>query len=193
MTKLGLTPPYLSGHFLIAMPAMSDPRFAQTVIYMCAHDENGAMGLVVNKPLESVTFTDLLKTLEIEVPEGIAPQPLPVHAGGPVETSRGFVLHSKDYVCEGSMVIDDRLALTATLEVLRAVSADEGPDQALFALGYAGWAAGQLDQELQDNGWLTVPGDPALIFDEDNETKWMRALGKLGINPTSLSGDAGHA
>lgn len=193
MTKLGLTPPYLSGHFLIAMPAMSDPRFAQTVIYMCAHDENGAMGLVVNKPLESVTFNDLLKTLEIEVPEGIAPQPLPVHAGGPVETSRGFVLHSKDYICEGSMVIDDRLALTATLEVLRAVSADEGPDQALFALGYAGWAAGQLDQELQDNGWLTVPGDPALIFDEVNETKWMRALGKLGINPTSLSGDAGHA
>ncbi len=185
------TGPYLEGHLLVAMPTMADPRFAHTVIYMCAHSEEGAMGLVVNKLLESLSFSDLLEQLEIEtetVDERIC-----VHFGGPVEAARGFVLHSTDYTHEATMQVDDDFALTATVDVLKAMAAGNGPRLSMLALGYAGWAPGQLDREIQENGWLTVPADEELVFDEAQDGKWERAVGRLGIDPGNLSGFAGRA
>jgi putative transcriptional regulator len=182
---------YLTGHFLIAMPAMPDPRFARTVIYVCAHSAEGAMGLVINKPLNSITFPDLLEQLDIEPTDLV--RDLPVQQGGPVESGRGFVLHSADFLREGTMVVDDDVALTATVDILRAIAAGDGPREHLLALGYAGWAPGQLDQEIQANGWLHVPSDHDILFDRDLSTKWERAIAKLGVSPAMLSGEAGHA
>ena len=185
------TGPYLEGHLLVAMPAMADPRFAHTVIYMCAHSEDGAMGLVVNKLLESLSFSDLLEQLEIETET--VDERIRVHFGGPVEAARGFVLHSTDYTHEATMQVDDDFALTATVDVLKAMAAGNGPRLSMLALGYAGWAPGQLDREIQENGWLTVPADEELVFDEAQDGKWERAVGRLGIDPGNLSGFAGRA
>ena len=182
---------YLTGQLLVAMPNMADPRFARTVIYMCAHNSDGAMGLVVNKPMPSLTFADLLEQLEIEPAAEVAD--LRVQVGGPVETGRGFVLHTTDFVREGTMMVDDHIALTATVDILRAIANGEGPDSHLLALGYAGWGPGQLDSEIQANGWLHAPADDAILFDADLSTKWERAIAKLGVTPAMLSGDAGHA
>ena len=182
---------YLTGHFLIAMPSMPDPRFARSVIYICAHSADGAMGLMVNKPLTSISFSDLLEQLDIEPTDRV--RDLQVQQGGPVESGRGFVLHSADFVREGTMVVDDDIALTATVDILRAIAAGEGPREHLLALGYAGWAPGQLDQEIQANGWLHVASDHNILFDHDLATKWDRAIGKLGVSPAMLSGEAGHA
>ncbi|MDP6350913.1 MAG: YqgE/AlgH family protein [Alphaproteobacteria bacterium] len=182
---------YLSGRLLIAMPNMSDPRFARSVVYLCSHNVDGAMGLVVNKLIGSLSFSDLLKQMEIE-PEDVDDE-FRVHFGGPVESGRGFVLHSKDYQSEATMHVDGEIALTATIDVLRSIADGKGPNRALFALGYAGWAPGQLDSEIQANGWLHVDADNNLVFDHEHETKWERAVAKVGIDLSLLSTDAGHA
>jgi putative transcriptional regulator len=191
MTYVSQNPDTLAGHLLIAMPAMPDPRFARSVIYLCAHGEEGAMGLVVNRLMDAISFHELLDQLEIESP-GIVPG-VRVHFGGPVEQARGFVLHSTDFVREGSLVVDDEVALTATVDILRAIAEGRGPKHRLFALGYAGWGPGQLDAEIHANGWLNVPADASLLFDENLDTKWERAIAKIGANPMMLSGEAGHA
>lgn len=181
----------LSGQLLIAMPQMEDPRFARTVVYMCAHSDDGAMGLVVNRLIDSMRFDALLDHLGLET--DTSHPDLPVHFGGPVESSRGFVLHSTDFVQDSTLLIDDDVALTATTEMLRAIADGGGPESCLLALGYAGWGAGQLDQEIQDNGWLLVPADDQLLFGTDNDSKWEGAMTKLGIDLSLLSSEAGHA
>jgi putative transcriptional regulator len=183
--------PSLSGQLLVAMPQMSDPRFARTVVYLCAHSSDGAMGLVVNRLIDSLTFGNLLSQLGVEAEGG--PADMPVHFGGPVESSRGFVLHSSDYLQDSTLVIDDEIALTATIDVLRAIASGAGPRHRVLALGYAGWAPGQLDAEIQANGWLLVPADLDLVFGDENDAKWERAIAKLGIDLSLLSSEAGHA
>ena len=180
----------LAGSLLVAMPTMPDERFARTVIYVCVHNPDGAMGLVVNRILDDLTLDGLLRQLDLKPSRYLGD---PIHVGGPVETSRGFVLHSRDYIHDGTLVIDDRFALTATVEVLKAIATGHGPARAVLALGYAGWAAGQLDGEIQANGWLLVPADDELVFGRDNDAKWGRALAKLGIDPALLSAEAGRA
>lgn len=182
---------YLEGHLLVAMPNMPDPRFARSVIYLCAHTSDGAMGLVINKLIESLSFPDLLQQLGIEGSQ--SGDQILVHFGGPVEAARGFVLHSTDYVHDATMVVDDDFALTATVDVLKALADGRGPQKSLLALGYAGWAPGQLDTEIQNNGWLTVPADTDLVFGFDNEQKWQDAVSLLGIDLGKLSAIAGHA
>jgi putative transcriptional regulator len=182
---------FLTGQLLIAMPAMADPRFQQSVIYICAHTAEGAMGLVLNRPIVKPTFDDLLKQLQV------APMPpvrqIKLCAGGPVENARGFVLHTSDWTGEGSLKVDDQMALTASLDVLKVIAEGGGPRECVLALGYAGWGPGQLDQEFQQNAWLSVPADEPLLFDSDHDTKWRRALAKLHIDPLLLSDTAGHA
>lgn len=182
---------YLTGQLLIAMPQMQDPRFARSVIYMCAHTGDGAMGLVLNKVIDSVSFPDLLDQLEItpsSETEGIR-----VHFGGPVETGRGFVLHSTDYHDEATMVIGDEMGLTADLDIVKAIADGSGPERRILALGYAGWGPGQLDEEIQENGWLSLPADRELVFGGAPSTKWEQAMGSMGIDYSKLSGSAGHA
>lgn len=182
---------YLEGQLLIAMPSMQDPRFERTVIYMCAHSAQGAMGLVVNKLADHISFHDLLDQLTIDVPE--VENEIRVHVGGPVETGRGFVLHSGDYQQESTLLVNPEFGLTATVDILRSIAVGEGPRRSLLALGYAGWAPGQLDNEIQENGWLHTPADLDLVFDSDLERKWERSINKLGIDVSFLSSDAGHA
>jgi putative transcriptional regulator len=181
----------LAGQLLVAMPQMQDERFARSVILMCYHNEEGAMGLVVNKPIDQLTLPKLLQQLDIAA-EGLKGAPR-VHFGGPVEEGRGFVLHSADYVEDGTMIIADSLALTATLDILRAIGRGAGPRRCLLALGYAGWGPQQLDAEMQANGWLNLAADEEIVFDASGGDKWTRSLAKLGIDPLALSGDAGHA
>ena len=182
---------YLTGQFLIAMPTMGDPRFERTVIYMCAHSADGAMGLVVNRVASEIDFPELLNQLEIET-DGIK-NPIPVLTGGPVETGRGFVLHSMDYSQDSTLKVTDEVGLTATVDILRAIAEGEGPAKSLLTLGYAGWSSGQLDNEIQANGWLNVSSDTSILFDEDLNSKWDRAVRKVGIDPSFLSAEAGHA
>ena len=182
---------YLTGQLLVAMPQMEDSRFVRSVIYMCAHTAEGAMGLVINKLMDNISFPDLLDQLNLAGSE--APDGVNVHFGGPVETGRGFVLHSADYVQDATLVIDDTVALTATIDILKAIATGEGPKFSLLALGYAGWGPGQLDDELQRNGWLSVPADDGLIFGEGLDDRWERAIAKLGIDAGMLSGAAGRA
>jgi putative transcriptional regulator len=181
----------LAGQLLVAMPQMQDPRFARSVIIMCAHNEEGAMGLVINKLIDQITMPELMRQLGIEA-AGVSGQP-GVHFGGPVEAGRGFVLHSSDYVENGTLMVGTSLALTATLDILRAIGRGEGPRRSLLALGYAGWGPGQLDGEIQANGWLNVAADDEIVFGTGLAEKWDRALAKLGVHPMTLSGDAGHA
>ena len=181
----------LAGQLLVAMPQMADPRFARTVVYLCAHSADGAMGLVVNRLIDSLTFESLLEQIGVEQTDGSGD--LPIHFGGPVEASRGFVLHTTDYLQDSSLVIEDEIALTATVDVLRAIAQGDGPRRRVLALGYAGWAAGQLDAEIQANGWLLVPADLDLVFGLDNDAKWERAIAKIGIDLSLLSSEAGHA
>ncbi|WP_420134125.1 YqgE/AlgH family protein [Rhodopseudomonas sp.] len=190
---------YLDGQLLIAMPVMEDERFARSVIYICAHSSEGAMGIIVNRPAGSIDFPELLVQLDIvEKPEQIK---LPDHAesmkvlrGGPVETGRGFVLHSSDFfIKDATLPIDEGISLTATVDILKAIASGSGPKRAILALGYAGWAPGQLETEIQDNGWLHCDADADLVFGNDIEEKYTRALHKLGIEPGMLSAEAGHA
>lgn len=192
MAVAGKDKPYLAGQLLVAMPGMMDPRFTKTVIYMCAHNADGAMGLVVNKLIESLSFPDLLAQLGIES-VGIGDQ-IKIHFGGPVESSRGFVLHSPDYRRDATLIVDEQVALTATVDILKAIAIGSGPRRSLLALGYAGWGPGQLDDEIKANGWLHVAADDDLVFGAGNvEDKWDRAMAKLGIDPRMLSDSAGHA
>src|SRR5690242_1709077 len=170
----------LTGQLLIAMPQMMDPRFARSVVYVCAHSEDeGAMGLVINKLFEAVTMDELFTHLKLD--PGTIARSNPVHFGGPVEPGRGFVLHTTDYHEDATLVVGDGLGVTATLDILRAIGRGAGPRRSLLALGYAGWAPGQLDAEMQANGWLSVAADSDLVFDPDLGGKWQRALAKLGI------------
>jgi len=172
---------------------MGDPFFTHSVVYLCAHSEDaGAMGLIVNKTIDSLTIDELYAQLKIE-PVTHAKHQQPVHFGGPVATGQGFVLHSADYHDQGTLDIGDEFALTATVDILRASGMDEGPRQALIALGYAGWGPGQLDSEIKANGWLLVAADTGLVFDAEIDSKWQRALAKLGVSPEMLSGESGRA
>ena len=191
MSAEGESAGYLTGQLLVAMPQMEDSRFVRSVIYLCAHSAEGAMGLVVNKLMDNISFPDLLDQLDLAGSD--APDGIKVHFGGPVETGRGFVLHSADYVQDATLVIDDTVALTATIDILKAIAAGQGPKHSLLALGYAGWGPGQLDDEIQRNGWLSVPADDGLIFGKGLDDRWERAIAKLGINAGMLSGFAGRA
>ena len=182
---------YLAGQMLIAMPQMRDARFSRSVVYLCAHTKEGAMGLVINRMFNGLSFPDLLEQLNIE-PTPLC-DPIKIHFGGPVEAGRGFVLHSTDYVQETTLVVNDEVGLTATIDVLKAIATGEGPARSLLALGYAGWGAGQLDNEIRDNAWLSVEPDDELLFGMDIDHKWERAIAKIGVDFSMLSGDAGHA
>lgn len=188
---------YLDGQFLVAMPGMKDDRFARSVIYVCAHNDEGAMGLIINQS-QDLGFSDLLVQLGvIEERETIkmpaSARDIIVRHGGPVDRSRGFVLHTDDYVVESSMQVDNEVCLTATVDILRAISTGGGPHRALMALGYAGWGAGQLEGEIAENGWLTCPADSDMLFDGDMDTKYERILAHIGVNLVHFSETAGHA
>jgi putative transcriptional regulator len=190
---------YLDGQMLIAMPGMRDERFSRSLIYVCAHSSEGAMGIVVNHPAAHINFPDLLVQLEVIPATDLIQLPSHVGAvkvlrGGPVETGRGFVLHSADFFIENSTLpIDEGICLTATLDILKAIARGKGPMSAVLALGYAGWAPGQLETEIQENGWLNCNADSELIFGADIDGKYDRALRKLGIEVGMLSSEAGHA
>ena len=190
---------YLDGQLLIAMPAMADSRFSRTVIYLCAHSEDGAMGIIVNQHAPNISFGELLEQLNITPLENRISMSrgrpkMEVHVGGPVETGRGFVLHSADYYAEDSTLpIDEGVCLTATLDILRAIADGKGPDKALLALGYAGWAPGQLETEIHANGWLHCPCDAGLLFDGHVNDKYDRAMAKIGIDASRLVNDSGRA
>ena len=182
----------LMGQLLIAMPQMMDPRFARSVVYVCAHcEDEGAMGLVVNKLFEALTMDELFTHLKLD--PGSLGRSRPVYFGGPVEPGRGFVLHTADYREEATLVVADGLAVTATLDILRAIGKGDGPRHSLLALGYAGWAPGQLEDEIQRNGWLSCAADEELLFGNDLDSKYVNALHKLGVDPAMLSSEAGHA
>lgn len=190
---------FLDGQLLVAMPGMMDDRFARSVIYLCAHSEEGAMGIVVNQPSRVKNFPELLVQLQVIAPQERISLPhgaeeIQVLSGGPVQTDRGFVLHTPDFFLDNSTLpIDDGVSLTATVDILRAIAAGEGPNRAVLALGYAGWDAGQLEDEIQKNGWLHCPADPALLFDRDLASKYTRALRSMGVELERLSSSAGHA
>ncbi|MGP1355973.1 YqgE/AlgH family protein [Roseicyclus sp.] len=186
-------PADLTGKLLIAMPGMGDPRFASAVVFLCAHSPEGAMGLIVNKRMDEVTFSEMLEQLEIASPGAV--RDVPVCYGGPVEPRRGFVLHSSDYRPRGEegLTVDGRFSMTATLDILEDIANGRGPKQALLALGYAGWGPGQLEAEIAQNGWLTAEASPDLVFGHRMEGKWEAALKSLGIHPLMLSSEAGHA
>jgi putative transcriptional regulator len=190
---------FLDGQMLIAMPSMGDERFARTVIYMCAHSADGAMGIVVNQPAANISFSDLLVQLEVVRSAELIRLPprvggVKVLKGGPVDTQRGFVLHSADFFIENSTLpIDDGVCLTATLDILKAIARGDGPASAVLALGYAGWAPGQLENEIHQNGWLHCAADRELIFGSDTDAKYTLALKKIGIDVGMLSTEAGHA
>src|SRR5436190_1312680 len=190
---------FLDGQMLIASPGMQDERFSRSLIYMCAHSSEGAMGIVVNQPAAHISFPDLLVKLDV-IPKAEKIQlpsragDLTVLKGGPVETERGFVLHSADFFIENSTLpIDEGICLTATLDILKAIARGQGPASAILALGYAGWSPGQLENELQANGWLHCSADPDLIFGNDINAKYNRAMEKIGVRPGMLSSDVGHA
>ena len=184
---------------LIAMPSMGDDRFSRSVIYICAHSSDGAMGIIVNQPAANISFADLLVQLDVIPASDLIELPssaggVKVLKGGPVETERGFVLHSSDFFIENSTLpIDDGICLTATLDILKAIARGDGPANAVLALGYAGWAPGQLESEIHQNGWLHCSADPELVFGQDNDGKYTKALKKIGIDLGMLSSEAGHA
>jgi len=191
MTTPGSDSGFLEGQLLVAMPTMTDQRFERTVIYLISHTSRGAMGLGVNKPMPQLSFPALLEQVKIDLTP--INSDIIIHSGGPVETGRGFVLHSADYVREATVMVGPSIALTATIDVLRAMAEGSGPRRALLALGYAGWGPGQLETEIQANAWLTVPADEGLIFGSEEDRKWTRAVAKLGIDLSHLSSEAGHA
>tara|TARA_S200000501_G_scaffold377487_1_gene436060 strand:+ start:1889 stop:2467 length:579 start_codon:yes stop_codon:yes gene_type:complete len=182
---------YFTGQLLIAMPGIMDERFYKTVIYICAHSEDGAMGLILNHIMTGISFQELLEQLEIDgVTTSIDP---PIHFGGPVDVGRGFVLHTNDFKQEGTIEVDEKIFLTSTMDILKAIAKGDGPRKSLLALGYAGWSAGQLDEEIRANGWLQAPADDDLLFGADQRSKWEKSIAKIGINPVMLSGESGHA
>jgi putative transcriptional regulator len=188
---------FLDGQFLIAMPGMLDKNFERSVVYICAHSEDGAMGFIINRP-QPMSFTDVLLHLQLVDEDDLIRLPdqtvdFPIRSGGPVESGRGFVLHSDDYTSESSIPVSDEISLTATLDIVRAISRGEGPRRGMLMLGYAGWGAGQLENEIAANGWLTCPASDDLIFDTPIEEKYNRALALMGVTPATLSMEVGHA
>lgn len=188
---------FLDGQFLIAMPGLAEGAFERSVVYICAHSKAGAMGFIINRS-QQITFTDVLLHLKmmdqndaIMLPDDT--RKFPIQCGGPVESGRGFVLHSDDYASESSMPVSDDISLTSTLDIVRAISNGRGPDRATMLLGYAGWAPGQLENEIANNGWLNCPASEELIFDRTLENKYDRALALMGVDPRMLSAQAGHA
>jgi putative transcriptional regulator len=184
-------PGYLTGQLLIAMPQMQDTRFERSVIYLCVHNADGAMGLVINQLADELSLPDLLEQLGID--SGEDEVGMPIHVGGPVESGRGFVLHTSDYAQGSTIQVNETVSLTATVDILKDIAEGRGPRRALLALGYAGWGAGQLDGEIQQNSWLNVNADESLLFGDQPDTKWEQSLAKLGIDLSLLSGEAGHA
>jgi putative transcriptional regulator len=186
-------PGYLTGQLLVAMPGMTDKRFARAVIYMCVHSmDEGAMGLIINKPMPDVSFGDILQNLNIQPRSDICSN-IQVHRGGPVQTQLGFILHSSEYQKSGTLLVDSEIALSTTTEILKAIAEGNGPTRNLMALGYAGWDSRQLDDEIKRNAWLNVPADADLLFSDDYDSKWNKAIAKLGISAHMLSSEAGHA
>ena len=188
---------FLDGQFLIAMPGMADANFARTVVYICAHSDDGAMGFVINRA-QQLSFSDVLRHLDLVEEDEVIRLPgttrdFPIRSGGPVESGRGFVLHSDDYLSESSIPVSDDICLTATLDIVRAISRGRGPQRGLMMLGYAGWGAGQIENEIGANGWLSCPAQEELIFDTNLDSKYERALALMGITPAMLSTEAGHA
>lgn len=182
----------LAGKLLIAMPSMNDERFEKTVIYLCAHSTDGAIGLVINRKADQVSRKDLFAQLQIDTDQSLAQDW--IHYGGPVETGRGFVLHSADYhVEEATLEVDEAISMTATIDILRSIASGDGPRNTLIALGYSGWGEGQLEAELRANGWLICDADEQIVFGRDNDAKWTAALAKLGIDPMLLSSEGGSA
>ncbi len=186
---------YLTGKLLLAMPSMGDPRFHRAVIFLCSHDADGAMGLVVNHTLPGIAFHELVKQLDLrsDIVVNLNALRMPVMNGGPVESARGFLLHTPDFKREETVLIGGQYGVTGTVEAVQDIVRGEGPDNLLFILGYAGWSAGQLDWEIQQNAWLVADADPSIIFHQDNDAKWAKAIGQLGFDPGMLSGTAGSA
>jgi len=194
---------YLDGQLLLAMPSMTDPRFDRSVIYMCSHSEEGAMGLVINSSAVNIDFPGLLDQLDVSHDtEQFSDTPvspisgaaeIQLHAGGPVETGRGFILHSADYMQDSTLIISETIALTATVDILAAIAQGEGPQNFIIALGYTGWGKGQLEEEINRNSWLHIEPDDELLFRTDLDLKWPRAMAKLGVDITMLSTHAGNA
>ena len=182
---------YFTGQLLIAMPGMQDERFYKTVIYLCAHTDDGAMGLVLNQVIKGLSFPGLLEQLGID--GEVSDRSVPIHFGGPVESGRGFVLHSNESQQDATLEVDGDISLTATVDVVKAIARGRGPKHSLLALGYAGWGPGQLDDEIRANGWLQAPADMDLIFDDAQVDKWERSIAKIGIDPGMLSDEVGHA
>lgn len=187
---VGSDPNFLSGQLLLAMPGIGDPRFEKAVIAMCVHDEAGALGIGLGRIIPRIGFHELLGQMNIEV--GVAPN-VPIHLGGPVEPQRGFVLHSPDWGGDESISVADRWVLTATLDILRAIAEGRGPSRWIAALGYAGWGAGQLDQEMRGNGWFSTPGSDGLLYDCDVNSRWSAAFRSAGVDPRLLTADFGTA
>lgn len=183
---------FLLGKLLVALPGMPDPRFEKSVILMCAHSDQGAMGIIVNKPFEGLSFRELVERLDVKVTAD-TPDP-PILFGGPVGTGQGFVLHSSEFGNgEATMPVTSEISLTATIEILRAIAEGRGPQKALFALGYAGWGPGQIENELMSNGWIPCDVQKDILFDLDCALKWQAALGSIGADISGLSAEAGRA
>jgi putative transcriptional regulator len=181
----------LTNHFLIAMPALADPNFSHTVTYICMHNEDGAMGIVINRPL-NVVLGDVLEHMDIEL-EDFRVAHLPIFDGGPVQRERGFVIHQPVGQWDAMLPISDELGIATSRDILTALARGRGPQRVLVALGYAGWAAGQLEQEMAENAWLSVPADASIIFNTPPAKRWQAAAGRLGVDMTLMSGEAGHA
>ncbi len=181
----------LTNHFLIAMPGLYDPNFYHTVTYICSHNEEGAMGIVINKPLDLV-LREVLEQMDISFKDGIA-NDTPIYDGGPVQSDRGFILHKYDKDWDSSLKVNDQIGLATSIDILNAIANGEGPENSFIALGYAGWSAGQLEKEIQDNIWLSGPAESKIIFDTPIEQRWNSAACLLGINIDQLSPDVGHA
>jgi putative transcriptional regulator len=183
---------FLEGKLLIAMPGMPDPRFEKSVIFMCAHSADGAMGLIINKPIDGLSFGELVDKLGIGM--NVARSDEPILFGGPVQMGRGFVLHSADYTGEDSTLsLTPEISLTATVDILRAIAEGRGPKKAVLALGYAGWGEGQIEAEILSNGWIHCDADAGLVFDTDYESRWRKAFASLGADISGLSAEAGRA
>ena len=192
MTPFNAKAEHLDGKLLIAMPSMGDPRFNRSVVYICAHSDDGAMGLIVNKPAADLNFEDLLEQLDIKAERPI--EGIDVHYGGPVEHGRGFVLHSRDYEAQDATLnVNEAFGMTATLDILEDISQGHGPESCLLALGYAGWGPGQLEDEIRDNGWLIADATAGLVFSDDHDGKWKAAMDVVGIDPRMLSSEGGRA
>jgi putative transcriptional regulator len=184
----------LTGKLLLAMPAMADPRFIKAVILVCAHDDNGAMGVMINQPLMGLTLNQLLKQLKVIGEEdSFTGTDTAVLSGGPVENARGFLIHTSDFKTDETIVLNNRFGVSSTLEALHSYGKGNGPKEALFALGYAGWSAGQLEAELAENAWMVMEADHEVLFNTPHPDKWERALGRMGISPIALSSQSGRA